>query len=71
MVVENGTIPQIIYDLLLLWRCKHSYLAPFARYVMLKNIVTLKIRSRVTHPANLYTICTSLDSTDLDISDFC
>jgi len=35
------------------------------RYLTLKNIVTLKSRLGVTHPANLCTICTSLKSTDL------
>jgi len=37
---------------------------------MFNNIMTLKFRLRVTHPANLCTICTLLKPIDLELS-FC
>jgi len=41
---------------------------PFSRHVTLRNIVTLKSRSEVTHHANLCTTCTSLTSIDPGLS---
>jgi len=43
------------------------YLVPFSRYSTFKNIMTLKSRLEVTHPANLCTIYTSLNSADLEL----
>ena len=36
----------------------------FSRYLTLKNIVTMKSRLEVTRPANLCTVCTSLQLTN-------
>jgi len=45
--------------------CTYNYLRPYSRCLMLDNIVTLKFRLEVTHPANTCTVSTSLKSTDL------
>jgi len=47
------------------WYCTYNYLRPYSRCLMLDNIVTLKFRLEVTHPANTCTVSTSLKSTDL------
>jgi len=48
---------------------KHSKVCKYIIRKNMKNIVTLKSRLGVTRPANLCTICTSLNSTNLFAGD--
>ena len=44
----NGAVRQTMYDFLLIHHCNYNYLVPFASYLTLNNIVTLKSGLDVT-----------------------